>query len=181
VSSEGCGPKKKPRQNPGGPAYRYAGGKAYLLVAQCNTVFLRFAQGKSSLLAQSKEKAPRGRGHVRQALILKRASASRSSGEWNNDEFDVLALRPAVTVLPLRHFARQNCALGEDAISCTACLAHEGTKPRRSIKRRDFRDGSHCSGASAASRFGCNSHSVCPLELGGLIGLILSAAQRINW
>jgi hypothetical protein len=166
VSSEGCGPKKKPRQNPGGPAYRYAGGKAYLLVAQCNTVFLRFAQGKSSLLAQSKEKAPRGRGHVRQALILKRASASRSSGEWNNDEFDVLALRPAVTVLPLRHFARQNCALGEDAISCTACLAHEGTKPRRSIKRRDFRDGSHCSGASAASRFGCNSHSVCPLELG---------------
>jgi hypothetical protein len=88
------------------------------------------------------------------------------SGEWNNDDYDVLALRPAVTVLPLRHFARENCALGEDAISCTACLAHEGTKPRRSIKRRDFRDGSHCSGASAASRFGCNSHSVCPLELG---------------
>jgi hypothetical protein len=26
------------------------------------------------------------------------------------------ALRPAVTVLPLRHFARQNCALGEDAM-----------------------------------------------------------------
>ena len=24
-------------------------------------------------------------------LILKRASASRSSGEWNNDDFDVLA------------------------------------------------------------------------------------------
>jgi hypothetical protein len=27
----------------------------------------------------------------RQALILKRASASRSSGEWNDDDFDVLA------------------------------------------------------------------------------------------
>jgi hypothetical protein len=25
------------------------------------------------------------------ALILKRASASRSSGEWNDDDFDVLA------------------------------------------------------------------------------------------
>ena len=28
---------------------------------------------------------------VRQALILKRASASRSSGKWNDDDFDVLA------------------------------------------------------------------------------------------
>jgi hypothetical protein len=87
-------------------------------------------------------------------------------GVWRVFEV-ACALRPAVTVLPLRHFARQNCALGEDAISCTACLAHEGTKPRRSIKRRDFRDGSHRSGASAAGRLGCNSHSVCaPLSWG---------------
>lgn len=56
--SDGCGPKKKPRQNRGGTSISVRGGKAYLLVAQCNTVFLRFAQGKSSLLAQSKEKAP---------------------------------------------------------------------------------------------------------------------------
>jgi hypothetical protein len=28
---------------------------------------------------------------VRQALILKRASASRSSGKWNDDDFDVFA------------------------------------------------------------------------------------------
>jgi hypothetical protein len=28
---------------------------------------------------------------VNQQLILKRASASRSSGEWNDDDFDVLA------------------------------------------------------------------------------------------
>jgi hypothetical protein len=54
----GCGPKKKPRQNRGGTRISVRGGKAYLLVAQCNTVFFRFAQGKSSLLAQSKEKAP---------------------------------------------------------------------------------------------------------------------------
>jgi hypothetical protein len=51
--------RKSPAKTVAGPAYRYAGGgKAYLLVAQCNTVFLRFAQGKSSFLAQSKEKAP---------------------------------------------------------------------------------------------------------------------------
>jgi hypothetical protein len=103
-------------------------------------------------------------------------------GVWR--VFDVAcALRPAVTVLPLRHFARQNCALGEDAISCTACLAHEGTKPRRSIKRRDFRDGSHRSGASVAGRLSCNSHSVCAPLSRVLIGLTLSAAQRVtgNW
>ena len=29
-------------------------------------------------------------------LILKRASASRSSGEWNDDDFDVLADRAVV-------------------------------------------------------------------------------------
>jgi len=28
---------------------------------------------------------------VTQQLILKRASASRPSGEWNDDDFDVLA------------------------------------------------------------------------------------------
>jgi hypothetical protein len=28
---------------------------------------------------------------ARQALILKRASASRSSGQWNDDDFDVVA------------------------------------------------------------------------------------------
>jgi hypothetical protein len=28
---------------------------------------------------------------IMQVLILKRASASRSSGEWNDDDFDVLA------------------------------------------------------------------------------------------
>ena len=28
---------------------------------------------------------------VRQALILKHASASRSSGQWNDDDFDVFA------------------------------------------------------------------------------------------
>jgi hypothetical protein len=31
------------------------------------------------------------RGVVQQSLILKRASASRPSGEWNDDDFDVLA------------------------------------------------------------------------------------------
>jgi hypothetical protein len=33
-------------------------------------------------------RAPDGQGDY---LILKRASASRSSGEWNDDDFDVLA------------------------------------------------------------------------------------------
>jgi hypothetical protein len=28
-------------------------------------------------------------------LILKRASASRSSGEWNDDDYDVLATAPS--------------------------------------------------------------------------------------
>jgi len=28
-------------------------------------------------------------------LILERASASRASGEWNDDDYDVLALRPS--------------------------------------------------------------------------------------
>jgi hypothetical protein len=89
--SEGCGPKKKPRQNRGGTSISVRGGKAYLLVAQCNTLLLRFAQGKSSLLARAKKRPRRGRGHVSQALILKRASASRPSGQWNDDDFDVLA------------------------------------------------------------------------------------------
>jgi hypothetical protein len=29
-------------------------------------------------------------------LLLKRASASRTSGEWNDDDFDVLTAHPAV-------------------------------------------------------------------------------------
>ena len=33
----------------------------------------------------------RSRGHPRTQLILKRASTSRPSGEWNDDDFDVLA------------------------------------------------------------------------------------------
>jgi hypothetical protein len=46
------------------------------------------------------------------ALILKRASASRTSGEWNDDDFDVLAdgvvvvaIRPAQIGLKTRFFS----------------------------------------------------------------------------
>jgi hypothetical protein len=34
-------------------------------------------------------------------LILKRASASRPSGEWNDDDFDVLASGVAVGAVPI--------------------------------------------------------------------------------
>jgi hypothetical protein len=33
---------------------------------------------------------------VNSLLLLKRASASRTSGEWNDDDFDVLTAHPAV-------------------------------------------------------------------------------------
>ena len=44
-------------------------------------------------------------GNVTQQLILKRASASRPSSDWNDDDFDVLADRAP---LPFVYAARQN-------------------------------------------------------------------------
>jgi hypothetical protein len=47
-------------------------------------------------------------------LILKRASASRPSGEWNDDDYDVLAeaLLSAASSRPmLRRLARPGCGL----------------------------------------------------------------------
>jgi hypothetical protein len=67
------------------------------------------------------------------SLVMEGATSATA---WGSIEGGAVApvgpacAKPALTVWPLRHFAQENCALGEDAISCTACLAHEGTKPR---------------------------------------------------
>jgi hypothetical protein len=118
--SEGCGPKKKPRPKPWRDQHIGTRGEVYLLVAQCNTGFLRFAHGKSSVLARAKKRPRRGRGHVRQALILKRASASRPSGQWNDDDFDVLADGVVVGRIFKANAAPVRFAVDADARFCAS-------------------------------------------------------------
>jgi hypothetical protein len=53
--------------------------------------FVQLAQNEESRRPGGEAKRGGRMGQAETALILKRASASRSSGEWNDDDFDVLA------------------------------------------------------------------------------------------
>jgi hypothetical protein len=58
------------------------------------------------------------------SLVLKRASASRSSGEWNDDDFDVLARRRRRP-----HHEGRRCAVGMSWMWTLAFGYHEDRTP----------------------------------------------------
>jgi len=65
-------------------------------------------------------------GQQETALILKRASASRSSGEWNDDDFDVLANGEVVG----RIFKKNAAPVGHPWMWTLAFGHHEDRAPR---------------------------------------------------
>jgi hypothetical protein len=67
-------------------------------------------------------------GQQETALMLKRASASRSSGEWNDDDFDVLADGVVVG----RIFKANTAAVGSPWMWTLAFGNREGRTPTHS-------------------------------------------------
>jgi len=66
-------------------------------------------------------------------LILKRASASRSSGEWNDDDFDVLA-DSTVVGASLKRTRRPVAVLGQLIVA----TLEPGVERQGDIKCRNF-------------------------------------------
>jgi hypothetical protein len=66
------------------------------------------------------------------ALLLKRASASRTSGEWNDDDFDVLADGTVVGRILKVHAA----PVGSPWMWTLAFGQHEDRTPTHGMRRR---------------------------------------------
>jgi hypothetical protein len=72
---------------------------------------------------------------VMSSLILKRASASRSSGEWNDDDFDVLADSAVVDLIMKVHRA---CWLAVEAAGLRPARGlHADARLRADARGRD--------------------------------------------
>jgi hypothetical protein len=73
-----------------------------------------------------------GRRRSHSSLILKRVSASRSSGEWNDDDYDVLADGVVVRIMKA---AAAEAAITGNELPHAAASGHAAAPPPRSVMK----------------------------------------------